>query len=136
MFLGVVEFPGPPGPSHDVEVVQLIAMDRRAGVIAPGHQGHIAIFHRHGFIELAVIGVNPLEGKALGWVDPVIIGLFQSRLVGQFVFVMLVGRIGRGIARGVNSTTRRFPPFPIRQDVGDMAHVGALARVPAQDSGG
>lgn len=58
-------------------------MDGGAGVIALGHHDDVVAFHRHGFIELAVIGVNALKGKALGRVEAVVVGFFQQRLMGR-----------------------------------------------------
>jgi len=104
-------------------------MDRCAGVIAPGHQRHVAILHGDCLIKLAVIGINPLEGKALRRVEPVIIGFLQGRFMGQVVLVVLVGRIGRGVPGRRQDLHHQqiFRHFPFRQDVGDMARVGALA---------
>ena len=46
MLLGVVELPHALRAGHDVEIVEVIAMDGGAGVIALGHHDDIAVFHR------------------------------------------------------------------------------------------
>ena len=53
-------------------------MGRGAGMIAPRHKQHIAILDGHGLVEAAIIGLNALEGEALGRIDTVIIGLLQQ----------------------------------------------------------
>ena len=65
-----------------------------AWVVALGHQRHVTILHRHGFIEGAVVGVDALEGEALWRVDAVIIGFLQQRLMRKIVLIVLVRRIG------------------------------------------
>ena len=78
MFLSVVEFPGSHGACHNIEVIQIIAMNGGTGVIALWHHGDVAIFHRHGLIEFPVIGIDALEGKTLGRIQAVVIGLLQQ----------------------------------------------------------
>ena len=52
-------------PGHDVEVVELVAVGRAAGVVALGHQRHVVVLDRHRLVERAVLGVDPLDGEAL-----------------------------------------------------------------------
>ena len=47
----VVELPCPLRPGHHVEVVEVVAMNGRAGVIAARHQRHVAILDRQRLVE-------------------------------------------------------------------------------------
>ena len=66
MLRRIVEFPGALRPRHHIEIIEIVAMRGGAGVIALGHQRHIAVLHRHRLVERAVIGIDALEGEALG----------------------------------------------------------------------
>src|SRR5688572_7438307 len=73
MLLLIMEFPDALRARHHVEIIEIIAVQRRARVIPFGYERHLAIMHRDGFIERTVLRVDALEGKALGRPDTVII---------------------------------------------------------------
>ena len=50
---------------HDIQVVQVITVSCADGMIAPGHQDHIAVVHANRFVEITLIGVHTLESKSL-----------------------------------------------------------------------
>ena len=62
-------------------------------MMAARHQHHITIGHRHGFVDLAVIGIHPLNAKAAGGVKAVIIGFFQIGDARVIILVMAVAGI-------------------------------------------
>ncbi len=105
-------------------------MDRRAGVISLGHQRGHSVLDQQYFVEGAVVGIDPLEGKALMGVEPMIIGLFEIGFLRQRVPVVLVRRIGRCVpARRDHLNHQQAVRHAVGfgQDIGDMAHIGAFA---------
>jgi hypothetical protein len=130
VFLGIVEFPGAHGAGHDVEVVEVVAVDGGAGVVAFWDHGDVAVFDGHRFVELAIVGVDALKGEALGWVEAVVIGFLKLGFVGQVVLVVLVAGIGRGAAVGgddFNNEQAFGALVLLGQNVADITRVGARA---------
>ncbi|MCY1185800.1 hypothetical protein D9M73_266140 [compost metagenome] len=66
-------------------------------MITLGHDHQVAVFHGHGLIDAAIVGVHPLEHEAQGRVDLVVIGFFEKALVRQVVGVVLVWRVAGGV---------------------------------------
>lgn len=82
----VLEAPFAKRPGHDVQVVELAALRGTAGMVAPGHQDHVVVFHCHRHVRRPVLGEDPLETEALSRVDAVVTGLFRvgaAMLVGD-----------------------------------------------------
>ena len=63
-------------------------------MVSAGDKDNVPIGHGHGFIQKAVICVNPLETKPVGWVEPVIVGFFQIGNAREIIFVVAVAWIG------------------------------------------
>src|SRR5215203_6023355 len=95
----VAEAPDPAWAGHDIQVIEAVAVRRADRVVAPRHEHDVAVLDRHRLVERAVVGVDALDGVALGRVEAVVIGLLEERLVRQRVAVMLVRRIARPMAR-------------------------------------
>src|SRR5215213_4042916 len=125
----IVEFPAAFWSGHNVEIIEVIAVQRRARMIALGHQRHVSVFNGDRFIERSVFGVDALECEPLLWVDAMIIDFLEQRFMGKIVLIMLVRRIGRAIAAGRNHLDHQqiFRRFPLWQDIGDMSYVAAFA---------
>lgn len=88
-----LEAPCPPWASHNVEVIHLYPMRGRARMMPPWNQNDIMIRRSQGFIKAQVIRKNPLNAKAIGRIQPVIICLFEIGQCGIVIFVMAVGRV-------------------------------------------
>ena len=87
------------------------------------------VFHGHGLVDAAVVGVHPLEHKALGRVDLVVIGFFKKALVRQVIGIVLVRRVAGGVPgrRAHLHHQQRMGRLAVGQDVADITRVGALA---------
>lgn len=79
---------------HDIEIIHLDPVRCCAGMVATWHQNHIMIGGRHGFIKALVIREHPLDTKAIGWVEAVVIGFFQIGQIWVVIFVMTMRRVG------------------------------------------
>ena len=125
----VLEDPEPVRASHHVEVVQVVAVRRHHRVIAARHHHDVVVLHRAGLVQAAVVGVDALEGEALRRVQPVVVGLFELRLGGRRLGVVLVRRIARRMAGGRDDLDHqqvRRGRVVVRQDVADIARVRTL----------
>src|SRR5215208_5267251 len=125
----VAEAPDPAWAGHDIQVIEAVAVRRADRVVAPRHEHDVAVLDRHRLVERAVVGVDALDGVALGRVEAVVIGLLEERLVRQRVAVILVRRIARPMARRRDDlddeeAVRRLG---LGQDVLDVAGVRAGA---------
>ena len=123
-----MEPPDAPGAGHDVEIIQIIAMNGGARVVAIGYQRDIAVGDCHRLVKAAIVGIDPLEGEALRRIEPVVINLFQLRFMRQIVGVVFVRGIGRGAAarRDDFHDKQAVGRFVFGKDVGHMACVGAF----------
>ena len=83
MFRVILEFPGSDWAGHDIQIVGFIAGHRSKGMVALRHQDDIAVFNADGFIQGAIVVVNPLERKALPGIQFVIIGFLQVGFMGR-----------------------------------------------------
>lgn len=61
----IAEDPAALRPSHDIQVVQAVAMRGADRMIAAQDQHHIAIFDKHGFIEAAAVGIDALKAETM-----------------------------------------------------------------------
>ena len=82
------EAPFPQRTGHHVEIIHLETVGRAARVVPARDKDNVAVGHSHRFIQQAVIGIDPLHPKARGWIQAVIIGLFQISDAWVVVFVM------------------------------------------------
>src|SRR5215208_5449789 len=91
------------GSCHDVEVVEVVARRRRDYVVTLRYEHGIAIVERKRLVELAVLGVDPLQREALVGFDLVVVGLLEVPLARRVICVVFVGRVARPVAvRGQN----------------------------------
>jgi hypothetical protein len=84
--------------------------------------------HRHGLVQAAVLGIDPLETEALPGVQPVVVGLLQIGHARVVVLVVPVRRIGRPVACGREDLGHQqavAPVLRLHRDVVDVARVGA-----------
>ena len=88
-----MEDPGAFGTGHDIEIIEVVAVRCADRVIAFRHHHHVAILHRHGFVEAAIVGVDALKGEALGRVDAVVVGFLEPGLGRRGIAVVLVRRV-------------------------------------------
>ena len=65
-------------PGHHVQVVQVMAVRCHHRVLAVRHHDHVVVLYGAGVVQAAVVGVDALEGKALRWVQSVVVGSFQQ----------------------------------------------------------
>src|SRR3546814_16202381 len=82
---------------HDVQIVEVVAVRRADRMIAARHHHAIAVLHRHGLVDAAVVGIDALKGEALARVEPVVVGLLARGLLRQRVQVVL--KIGSASCR-------------------------------------
>src|SRR3546814_11186158 len=68
---------------HDVQIVEVVAVRRADRMIAARHHHAIAVLHRHGLVDAAVVGIDALKGEALARVEPVVVGLLERGLLRQ-----------------------------------------------------
>src|ERR1700730_14658503 len=61
----VAENPFPLGAGHDIEIVEIVAVRRADGMVAPRHQDDIAVIDADRLIEGAIVSVDALESEAL-----------------------------------------------------------------------
>ena len=108
----VVEYPLSLRASHDIQVIEIVAVRRTYRVVAFGHHDDIVVRHGHGFVQAAIIGINALKRESLGWIDTVVIGLFETRFLRPAISIMLVWGITGPIAAR-------------RQDLADQQALGA-----------
>ena len=104
-------------------------MDGGDRVVAFGHQHDVPVLHRHRLVQRAVVGVNALEGKTLRRVEPMVVGLLEQALARQIVGVVLVGRIGGGVAVGRDHFhhQQRIGGIAFGQDISHVPRIAALA---------
>src|SRR2546428_10565287 len=74
---------------HRPEVVKTITGSRRYGMIAVRQENRVPVSHLMRY-RFAVVRVDRLISKSLGWIDPEVIDLFQLRLT--IAAVVLVRR--------------------------------------------
>ena len=94
-FVGWVIFEDPEAvwSSHDVQIVQIVAMRGDHRVVAARHHHHVVVFYGASFIDGSVVGVHTLKRKTLRRVESVVVGFFQlgfGRGLFQVVFVRRV----------------------------------------------
>ena len=65
MFGMVLEPPFAQRSCRNIQIIGLITIGHAAGMMAFWHQNHIMILRRHGFIQAAILGENPLMDIAL-----------------------------------------------------------------------
>ena len=101
-------------------------MGRSTRVISAGDHHRIPIMDGHGFVQFPVIGINPLKGKPLTWIETMIINLLQSRFFREFIRIMLVrGITGPAAPRGDHFRDKQaVGSFSLRKDIADMTGVG------------
>lgn len=58
------------------------------------HEHHVSVPDSHRFVERAVLGIDPLYGKALRGIKAMVVGLFEIRHAGKVVFVVPVTWVG------------------------------------------
>lgn len=59
-------------------------------MVVTRHRHHIVVIRRHTDVQAAVAGVDPLEGRALWWIEAAMIGLFRLRLFARLDSIMLI----------------------------------------------
>lgn len=91
-------------PRHDIEVIHIKPIRRPAGMVTAWHTDNIAVAYRHGLIKAAVIGIDPLNAKAIGGVQSVVIGFFQIGDSGKIIFIVAVTGKAGPMAVGVNTS--------------------------------
>lgn len=126
----IPESPFAQRPRHDVERVHLVAIGAAAGMMTLGHQNDIAVRNRHGFIQRALLGEDPLETEPLFGIETMIIGFLKLGHVGIVILVMTMRRIARPVALrgedlGHQKTVGDFGLF--HRDGMNMAGIGPLA---------
>jgi hypothetical protein len=100
-------------------VVEVIAGRRRDPVVAARHEHGVAVADRQRLVQLAVRGVDPLEGETLGGANAVEVGLLQRGLLGQRLAVVLV----RGIARPMPGRGEDLSTRPARDDEAELVPI-------------
>ena len=114
---------------HDVQVIHLEPIGRAARVVATRDADHIAIFDRHGFIQLSVVRVNALDAEAIRRVQTVIIGLFQIGDARIVVFIVTMARVAGPVTRRRENLCHQQTVgviLVLHRDVVDVARVRAL----------
>src|SRR3990170_6449945 len=61
---GIVKFPGAARTGHDIQVVEVVAVDGGSRVVAARHHHHAAILDHDRLVERAIVGIHTLEGEA------------------------------------------------------------------------
>ena len=67
-------------------------------MVATRHKDDIAIFDSHRLINVARVGIDALENKALRWVNTMIVGFFEQTLGRNVIHVVFVRRIARRVS--------------------------------------
>jgi hypothetical protein len=65
------------GTRHDVKIVEVIAVSRTNGMVAPRHEDDIAVVHANRLVEIALIGIDTLKRKTLRGHQAMVVRLFQ-----------------------------------------------------------
>ena len=125
----VVEVPDALWARHDVEVIGFVTVRDDHGMVTARHQNDVSILDGHGLVKVARVAVDTLEDKTLRRIDAMVVGFLQQALIGDVVYVVLVG----GIARGVSARCLDFDDqdglggFILGQNVADISGIGAFA---------
>ena len=77
----IFEPPFTQGAGHHVEVVHLVPVGRSTGVMTLWHEDDVTIGNRHRLVQSTILGIDPLDAKALGRVEAVIIWARSTRLM-------------------------------------------------------
>src|SRR5687767_7588597 len=93
MLFLIMKLPGPLRSGHHIEIIEVVAMQRRTRMIPLGDERHVAVMDGDCLIERSVICIDALEGEALAGPDPMVVNFFEHRFVRKIVLVVLVGRI-------------------------------------------
>ena len=93
------------GTGHRVEVVTIVARHRCNRMVATGDEDDVAAVSDDRLIESAILGVNPLQGKALLRLDLVIVRLLEVRLGGGSSVSCLCGGKLDQLPAGVYTST-------------------------------
>ena len=67
-------------------------------MVATGHQDNVPIFDSHRLINVARVGIDALENKALRRVNTMIVGHFEQTLGRNIIHIVFVRRIARGVS--------------------------------------
>src|SRR5688572_27225232 len=55
---GIVKFPGAARTRHDIQVIEVVAVDRGRRVVAARHHHHAAVLDHDGLVERAVVRID------------------------------------------------------------------------------
>ena len=114
----------------------LKAVGCAAGMMAARDADHVAVGHRHGFIKQSVIGINSLNAKTRGRIEPVIAGFLKISDAREVVFVVAVAGIGRPMpCRGKDFRDQKAVTIVLvfHCDIVDVTRVGPLAALGERD---
>src|SRR5690349_7735992 len=125
----VTEDPVTIRPCHHVEIIAVISMRGANRMIASGDHDDVTVLDGDGLVDRSIVGIDPLDRKALRRIEAVIIGFLQSGLFALGRRVVLVRRIAGPMAAGCDdfNDEQAFGRFRFGKDVPDEALVGALA---------
>ena len=99
-------------------------------VITARHHHHVVVLNRTGFVDVAVVRIDPLERKTLRRAEPVVIGFLQlgfGRRCFGIVFVRRVTRRMPGRGDDLDHQQVRRGRVVVGQDVADIPRITALA---------
>src|SRR5688572_859406 len=86
---GIVKFPGAARTGHDIQIIEVVAVNGGRRVVAARHHDHAAVLDDDGLVERAIVGIDALEGEALRRVEAVVVGFLEQGLQRQVVLVVL-----------------------------------------------
>src|SRR5690606_7055674 len=114
---------------HDIQVVQLVAVRRSDRMVATRHEHDVAILHRQGFIQRAIVGIDALESEALRRIQAMVVSLLERSFLPGHRRVVLVRRIARPVTgrRDHLDDEKTFGGLRVRKDVAHEARVAAFA---------
>ena len=106
-------------------------------MVATRHKDNIAIFDSHRLIDVARVGINALENKALRRVNTMIVGFFEQTLGRNVIHIVFVRRIARGVRTwGLDLYNKEgLSGLVLGQDVADVASIGAFSARAASHGG-
>src|SRR5438552_8630256 len=96
----VLEMPFALRSGHHIEIVGSVAVRHDDRMIAPWNHDDVVILDGERLVQVAIVGVDALEGEALRRIEPVIIGFLERALDWEIVGVVLVRRITGRVAAG------------------------------------
>src|SRR5262249_35077347 len=83
---------------EDVQVIAGVTLGDGKDVVALGNEKEIAVADDVGVVNAAVGGGEALKTETIGWVDPVVVDLFEVGFRRKVADVVLVGWIAGPVA--------------------------------------